>query len=82
VEIIPYAEEHRIFREPFRRFLEKEIISHVYQWKEDGIMPRWAWKKLGDRDGLARHPDEAHSGWLQRNHEANYRQSDHEITRK
>jgi len=52
MEIIPYGPEHRIFRESFRRFLEKEIIPHVETWEEDGIVPRWAWKKLGDNGFL------------------------------
>jgi len=52
VEIIPYQEEHRIFRDTFRKFLEKEIVPHVEQWEEDGIVPRWAWKKLGDNGFL------------------------------
>jgi len=53
MDIIPYQEEHRIFRESFRKFLEKEIIPHVNQWEEDGIVPRWAWKKLGDNGFLS-----------------------------
>ncbi len=52
MEIVPYQEEHRIFRASFRRFLEKEIVPHVDQWEEDGIVPRWAWKKLGDNGFL------------------------------
>ena len=53
MEIIAYAEEHRIFRDAFRRFMEKEIVPHVDQWEEDGIVPRWAWKKLGDNGFLS-----------------------------
>ncbi len=52
MEMIPYTEEHRIFRESFRRFLEKEIIPHVDDWEEEGIVPRQAWKKLGDNGFL------------------------------
>jgi acyl-CoA dehydrogenase len=52
VEIVPYQEEHKIFRESFRKFLEKEIIPHVDEWEEEGIVPRWAWKKLGDNGFL------------------------------
>ena len=52
MEIVPYQEEHRIFRETFRRFMEKEIVPHVDQWEEDGIVPRWAWKKLGENGFL------------------------------
>ena len=47
MEIAPYKEEHKIFREGFRRFLAKEIIPHIENWEEDGIVPRWAWQKLG-----------------------------------
>ncbi len=52
MNIIPYTEEHRIFREAFRRFLGKEILPHVETWEEDGIVPRWAWKKLGENGFL------------------------------
>jgi acyl-CoA dehydrogenase len=52
MNIVPYGEEHRIFRESFRRFLEKEILPHVQEWEENGIVPRWAWKKLGDNGFL------------------------------
>lgn len=52
MEIIPYREEHRIFRESFRKFLEKEIVPHVDEWEDEGIVPRWAWKKLGENGFL------------------------------
>ena len=52
MEIVPYQEEHRIFRETFRKFLEKEIVPHVEQWEEEGIVPRWAWKILGENGFL------------------------------
>ena len=52
MDIIPYQEEHRIFRESFRKFLEKEIVPHIDQWEEEGIIPRWAWKKLGSNGFL------------------------------
>lgn len=45
--LVPYSTEHHIFREAFRRFLEKEIIPHVAGWEAEGSVPRWAWKKLG-----------------------------------
>lgn len=52
MEIVPYQEEHIIFREGFRKFLAKEIVPHIGQWEEDGIVPRWAWKKLGEQGYL------------------------------
>ena len=47
MDIVPYSDEHRIFRRSFRKFLEREILPHVDHWEEDGMVPRWAWKKLG-----------------------------------
>ena len=52
MEIVPYQEEHIIFREGFRRFLAKEIVPHVEEWEEDGIVPRWAGKKRGEQGYL------------------------------
>ncbi|MEQ8203789.1 MAG: acyl-CoA dehydrogenase family protein, partial [Smithellaceae bacterium] len=52
MEIVPYKEEHRIFRDAFRKFLEKEIIPHVDEWEQNGIVPRWAWKKMGENGFL------------------------------
>ncbi len=52
MEIVPYQEEHVIFRDGFRKFLAKEIVPHIEEWEEDGIVPRWAWKKLGEQGYL------------------------------
>lgn len=52
MEIIPYTEDHRIFRATLRKFLEKEIIPHIEAWEEEGIVPRWAWKKMGEQGFL------------------------------
>jgi len=49
---VPYKEEHIIFRESFRRFLQKEIIPHVEEWEREGIVPRGAWKRLGENGFL------------------------------
>jgi len=42
-----YQAEHRIFREAFRRFLNREVVPHVDRWEAEGIVPREAWRKLG-----------------------------------
>jgi hypothetical protein len=34
MDIIAYSEGHRIFRESFRRFLEREIITHIEELGE------------------------------------------------
>ena len=62
MEIIQYSEEHRIFRESVRKYLEKEVIPHVEEWEESGIVPRSAWKKLGDQGFLCMDVSEEYGG--------------------
>jgi acyl-CoA dehydrogenase len=62
MDILPYTEEHRIFRDSLRRFLEKEIIPHVEEWEEAGIVPREAWKKMGEQGYLAMGVAEEYGG--------------------
>jgi acyl-CoA dehydrogenase len=52
VEILKYTEEHNAFREAIRTFLEKEISPHVDEWEEAGIVPKSAWKKMGEQGFL------------------------------
>ena len=42
-----YTDEHLMFRDAFRRFVEKEIVPHHEQWEHDGIVPRDVWQKAG-----------------------------------
>jgi len=52
MEIIKYSDEHRMFRESVRKYLEKEVAPYAEEWEEAGITPRSAWKKLGDQGFL------------------------------
>lgn len=51
MEILKYSKEHKQFRQRVRSFMEKEIIPFVDQWEKDRIMPRSAWKRMGE-EGL------------------------------
>lgn len=51
-----------MFRESVRKYLEKEVIPHVEEWEEAGIVPRSAWKKLGDQGFLCMDVPEAYGG--------------------
>jgi acyl-CoA dehydrogenase len=62
MEILQYTDEHRMFREALRRFLAKEIVPHVEQWEEEGIVPREAWKKMGEQGFLAMGVPEEYGG--------------------
>ena len=62
MNIIPYSAEHNIFRESLRKFLDKEIIPHVEEWEEAGIVPRSVWKKMGEQGFLCTAVPEEYGG--------------------
>jgi len=62
VGILSYTEDHRIFRESFRRFLKREIIPWIDDWEEAGIVPRSVWKKMGDGGFLCTGVPEKYGG--------------------
>ena len=62
MEIIKYAEEHRIFRQALKKFFEREVIPYVDEWEEAGIVPRSAWKKMGDQGFLCMSVPEQYGG--------------------
>ncbi|MGC8492855.1 MAG: acyl-CoA dehydrogenase family protein [Syntrophobacteraceae bacterium] len=56
------GEEHLIFRESVRKFLEREILPHYDQWESDGIVPREVWKRLGEKGFLCPWLEEEYGG--------------------
>lgn len=62
MEIINYSEEHRIFRGAVRKFFEKEVVPHVEEWEEAGIVPRSVWKKMGEQGFLCMDVPEKYGG--------------------
>jgi len=43
-----FTEEHKLFRQSFRDFLEKEVRPNIDQWEADGQVPREIYKKFGE----------------------------------
>ena len=43
-----YSEEHGIFRQSFRKFVEKELLPHLDEWEEKQEIPRSIWKRFGE----------------------------------
>jgi len=62
MEIIQYKQEHRIFREAVKKFLAREIVPHIEEWEEAGIVPKWVWKKMGEQGFLGMSVPEACGG--------------------
>lgn len=42
-----YSEDHSIFRDQVRRFMEEEVAPHHEQWEKDGVVPKALWEKAG-----------------------------------
>lgn len=55
-------EEHEIFRESLRKFLEKEAYPNYAKWEEDRIIPRDFWRKMGEQGFLCPDIDEKYGG--------------------
>jgi long-chain-acyl-CoA dehydrogenase len=58
----PYHQDHAIFRETVRRFLEQEAVPHLDRWEEAGMMDRSFWRKCGEVGLLAPQVPEAYGG--------------------
>ena len=43
-----FTEEHEVFRESFKDFLQKEVVPHIDKWEKTGNIDRFIWRKFGD----------------------------------
>jgi long-chain-acyl-CoA dehydrogenase len=43
-----FREEHDMFRDMVRQFVEREIAPYHHQWEKDGVVPRDLWLKAGE----------------------------------
>lgn len=57
-----FTEEQNMFREAYRKFLAAEIVPHMEEWRDAGIVDRAAFKKAGDKGFLMVWPDEKYGG--------------------
>lgn len=57
-----FTEEHEMFRESLRTFLQKEAIPYIDQWEEDRRTPREIWKKMGEMGFLGLSYPEEYGG--------------------
>ncbi len=57
-----YTQEHRIFRESFRKYAEKEIVPFLEAWERQGFIPKDAWKSMGEQGFLCPWVEEEYGG--------------------
>lgn len=43
-----FTEEHELFRESLKDFLNKEVVPHIEKWEKTGTIERFIWKKFGE----------------------------------
>jgi alkylation response protein AidB-like acyl-CoA dehydrogenase len=57
-----FTEEHTLFRDSFRHFVEKEMVPYIDQWEKDGIVSRDLWLKAGQQGFLGINVPEEYGG--------------------
>ena len=50
-----YSEEHEMFRDSVRKFMQREIQPHWEEWEAQGHISREAWRKAGEAGILCTH---------------------------
>ncbi|NHN38232.1 acyl-CoA dehydrogenase [Pseudomaricurvus alcaniphilus] len=57
-----FRDDHEMFREQARRFIEKEITPHLEKWEKEGIVPKEIWLKAGQTGLLCSTVPEEYGG--------------------
>jgi alkylation response protein AidB-like acyl-CoA dehydrogenase len=57
-----FTEEHEMFRDSFRHFVEKEIVPYNDQWEKEGLVARELWEKAGQQGFLGYNVPEEYGG--------------------
>ena len=57
-----FTEEQNMFRDAYRKFLAAEIVPHMEEWREAGIVDREAFRKAGEQGFLMIWPEERFGG--------------------
>ena len=62
MERLIFDEEHEMFRDSVRKFMQSEVQPHVEQWREAGICDRSVFLKAGEQGLLCMWADEKYGG--------------------
>jgi len=52
MDILKYTDEHKEFRKRLREFIEIEVTPYVEEWEKNKIVPKSAWRKMGENGFL------------------------------
>ena len=57
-----FDDDHQMYRDAVRRFVENEVAPHHEQWMKDGIVPRKLWQQAGQLGFLCTDVPEKYGG--------------------
>ncbi len=57
-----FTEEHELFRQSLRAFIDKEVQPNIDQWEKEGQVAREVWTKMGDMGFFSMTLPEAYGG--------------------
>lgn len=57
-----FTEEHDLFRESLKDFLQKEVVPHIEKWEKTGTIERFIWEKFGEMGFFGINYPEAYGG--------------------
>lgn len=57
-----FSEEHQLFRESLKEFLNKEVVPHLDKWEETGTIERFIWNKFGEMGYFGLNTPELYEG--------------------
>ena len=57
-----FTEDHKIFQDSARKFMDEEIVPHIEKWDEEGGIPREIWRKMGEQGFLCSWMPEEYGG--------------------
>ena len=57
-----FTEEHNLFRDQVRRFVERELVPQHAAWEDAGVVPREVWSKAGGTSMICCNVPEEYGG--------------------
>ena len=57
-----FRDDHEMFRDQARRFIDREITPYLEEWEKAGIVPREVWLKAGKAGLLCSNVSEEYGG--------------------
>ena len=57
-----FSEEHQLFRQSLKDFLQKEVVPHIEEWEASGTIDRSVWAKFGEMGYFGLSTPEAYGG--------------------